>query len=181
MKLFFLFLAFLGLPSSGYAEHRKRPVTAPEVKAVIQAVEDEIYDYGQHGEFYQIGDNLGTPQHWKSRMRIYINPEYDLEDGVGQVIYKFMPYGEILRFFFLEGDGKVELDGDPHNRFPPTQPSLQTVYMDDQKVCRMKQSWLKRFFVIDVSPTPEIIQQAARRQKLRTGYSDWEGRQPESK
>ena len=176
MKKLVLFLTIFGLLGPVYARQGKRALSQIEVKVIIQAVEDEIYDIGSYGEFYQMGDNLGTPQHWKARMHIYIDPEYDQTENVGEVIYKFMPYGEILRVFSFTKDGQIVLDGDPHNRFPPTQPSHQTVYMDDEEVCTMKHNWISQTFVVDVSPTPAMLQEAAKRQKSRTGFSDWEDR-----
>ncbi len=181
MKQLVLLLAIFGILCPGYARQGKRPLSPSEVKGIIQAVEDEIYDTESYGEFYQMGDNLGSPQHWKARMHIYVDPEYDQTENVGEVVYKFMPYGEILRVFSLSKDGLVVLDGDPHNRFPPTQPSHQTVYADDEEVCRMKHNWANQSFVVDVSPTPTMIQEAARRQKSRTGFSVWEDRHSNDK
>ncbi|HTW57808.1 MAG TPA: hypothetical protein VMD99_06755 [Terriglobales bacterium] len=147
-----------------------------EIKEVIQAVEDEIYDYGYNNDYYQLGANLGTPEHWIAHMSIYVDPNYDLKDGGGQVIYKYMPYGQIIRFFSFNRDGLVQLDGNPENHFPITQPSHQTVFMDDEDVCRLEHAWLKDFFDIDVSPSLGRIRDAVRRQKDRTGFSDWEYR-----
>jgi hypothetical protein len=56
-----------------------------------------------------------------------------------------MPYGEVLRDFVIRRNGLVVLSGDPQNRFPQTQESnTKTVYLDDDKVCGMKQDWLNR-------------------------------------
>jgi hypothetical protein len=176
MKKLLLLLTIFGLLCPGYTTQDKRALSHSEVNAIIQAVEDEIYDTESYGEFYQMGDNLGTPQHWKARMHLYIDPEYDQTENVGEVVYKFMPYGEFLRIFSLTKNGQVALDGDPHNRFPPTQPSHQTVYMDDEEVCTMKHNWVNQSFVVDVSPTSTMIQEAARRQKTRRGFSAWEDR-----
>jgi NTF2 fold immunity protein len=158
-----------------YAEQasKKRKLREAEVKAVIEAVEDEIYDYGYERGYYEIGNNLGTSLHWRGRLPIYISPE--VEDGEGEVIYKLMPYGEVFRAFEVEDDDSVILYGNPQNGFPPTQESsTKTVYMDDDEVCQMKHKWLRRSFEVDDSPTPEMRQEAVRRQKLRTGFSDWE-------
>jgi len=40
----------------------------------------------------------------------------------------------------------------------------------------MKHNWLRSFFVVTDPPSPEMIGEAARRQKLRTGFSVWEYR-----
>jgi hypothetical protein len=95
---------------------------------------------------------------------------------MGQVIYKLMPHGEVFRFFDFSSDGLVVLDGDPELNFPPTQPSLKTVYMDDDELCRMKRTWIRQSFEVDDSPNRETVQEAVRRQKLRTGFSAWEFR-----
>lgn len=174
--LFFLLSA--GVPSRASSYRR---LTPHEVKMVKQAVEDEIYDYGYYRDFYQIGENIGTPKHWVARVRIYINPVYNSHDGYGQVIYKLMPYGKIYRLFYIEAKDRIRLNGDPQNHFPITQPSRQTVFMDDEEVRRFEQSWTKSFFVIDTAPSMDTIRSAAQRQKARTGFSDWEYEHPEQK
>jgi hypothetical protein len=92
-----------------------------------------------------------------------------------------MPYGKIYRLFYVDAKGGVTLDGDPHNRFPITQPSHQTVFMDDLDVCRDEQMWIGTFFVIDTAPPLGVIEDAAQRQKVRTGFSEWEHEHPEKK
>ena len=182
MKRLWLFLVLFGLPISAYSAGGGRPLTPAEVNAVVQAVEDEIYAGGDYSDFYQIGENTGTPQHWKSRVHIYINPEYggDFEgnQGGGEAIYKFMPDGEIIRFFKVL-NGQVELMGNPQIGFPITQPSHRTVFDDDETICELKQRWLKRFFVVDVLPSREIIQEASRRQTLRTEVLEREQKRQE--
>jgi hypothetical protein len=111
---------------------------------------------------------------------LYINPS--LEDGEGQAIYKLMPYGEVLRFFDVHDDGTIVLDGDPEIGFPASQPNRKTVYLKDSVVYGMKRDWVKSSFSVDLSPSPEMVQAAVRRQKQRTGFSAWEfARSKESK
>jgi len=167
--------------SSGLAQSSKkqRQVTSADVKAITAAVQDEIYDYGYYDKFYQIGNNIGDSVHRVSRLHIYINPKYHRVDGYGEVIYKLMPFGQVYRLFYLGSNGSVKLDGDPQNKFPITQPSHQTVFMDDEEVCHYEQSWIKGFFTVDVAPNAKIIKGAAKRQKLRTGFSDWEYEHPD--
>lgn len=152
------------------AGHSGHTLTPTEIGAVIQAVEDEIYREGDYSEFYQIGHNLGTPQHWKSRLHIYTNPEYGGEfegnEEVGEVIYKFMPYGEVVRLFVIQ-KGQVLLIGDPENGFPITQPSHLAVLDDDEEICRLKRIWLQRSLIVDTSPTQEMLQNSDRRQQIR--------------
>src|SRR3989442_6198096 len=96
----------LTLPTAGQGKSTK--ITEPEAKAVIQAVEDEIYDYGYEKHFFQMGENVGaSPLHWKSRLRIYVDPQ--IQDGGGQLIYKLMPYGEVLRMYSIDESGRVVL------------------------------------------------------------------------
>jgi hypothetical protein len=176
MKILMLLTALFSLAAPMHPEPQKRKLSDTEAKAVVQAVEDEIYDYGYQKHFYQMGENIGTlPNAPRTRMRIYLEPEVNLTDESGRVIYKLIPYGEVLRDFIIRKNGLVVLAGDPQNGFPPTQESnTKTVYLDDDQVCRMKRDWLRRFFVVDDSPSPERLQEAVQRQKLRTGFSDWE-------
>ena len=173
VRYFCLFLLILGWPMSAYLGGNAYPLTPTEISAVVQAVEDEIYVEGSYTDYYQVAENIGTPRHWKSRVHIYINPEYGGEfegnDGVGEAIYKFMPYGEIIRLFRLS-NGHVQLIGDPENAFPITQPSHRTIFYDDEAICKLKEKWVKRFFVVDISPSQEMVQEAQRRQKARMGY-----------
>src|SRR6185312_7099264 len=61
-----------------YAQTSKgsRHLTPQEIQTITNAVQDEIYDYGYFKSFYQIGQNVGTPENWSSRLRIFINPMY---------------------------------------------------------------------------------------------------------
>ena len=160
--------------ASAQTQPKLRRLTQADIQAIERAVEDEVYDYKYFGDFYQIGKNIGTPEHWISHLHIYINPVYDVANGHGEVIYKLMPYGEVYRVFFLDPEKGVQLDGDPQNRFPITQPSHLTVYMDEEDVCRDERMWTKSFFIVDTSPAPAIIKAAAVRQKARIGFSYWE-------
>jgi hypothetical protein len=147
-------------------------LTASDQKAVIQAVEDEIYDYGFEKEFYEIGINNGTPSHWISEVPIYLESGTD-KDGNGRAIYRLMPYGEVFRLFFIRKDGIVVLIGDPDNKFPITQPSKLTVFMDDDEVCRMKRQWTRSSIFVDEQPSLETVEAGASRQETRTGFSAW--------
>jgi|SRR5271156_1490237 len=153
-------------------------LTPTEVAKLKLAIEDEIYDYGYYNEFYNIGENIGTSQHWVARARLYINPAYNSVDKHGEVIYKLMPYGQVYRLFYIDENGNVKLDGSPQSHFPITQPSHQTVFMDEEDVRRYEQAWMKTSFVVDTNPTTEMIRSAVQRQKIRTGFSDWEYHHP---
>ena len=176
MKTLCMCLLLLASPVSASSSEGRRRLTRAEVNAVIQAVEDEIYAGEDYDDFRQIGENVGTPQHWKSRLRIYVNPEYPAEfegnDG-GEAIYKYMPYGEIIRFFGLR-KGHVLLEGDPELRFPITQPSHVTTYEDDGEIRDLKRTWLNCFFLVDTAPSPKMIGDALRRQRARHEFWDRE-------
>ncbi len=175
MRVAIWFVLLLLISASANSGPQKRKVLDSDLKAVVQAVEDEIYDYGYERHFDEIGENIGAPGTVaQTRIRIYIEPEIG-PHGSGRVIYKLMPYGEIVREFVIRSNGLVVLDADPENGFPVTdEVNTQTVYLDDDEVCRMKHNWIKSFFVVFDPPSPEMVHEAARRQKLRTGFSAWE-------
>jgi hypothetical protein len=176
MKYLLSVVVVFGLAMGAASAPVGRRLKPSEIERLRQAVEDEIYDYGYFTDFYEIGENAGTARHWKARIHLFVNPVYDSGEEHGEAIYKLMPYGQIYRLFYLDGAGTVTLDGDPQNRFPITQPSHQTVFMDELDVCRFERSWTDIGLVVDTEPTLDTIKNAARRQKERTGFSDWEYR-----
>jgi hypothetical protein len=174
--LAFLSLSLLLIASSlcsaqGAAKIR---LTPSETKALVQAVQDEIYDREYQGHFFPEGGPVGDIiSESRTRVPLYVDPV--LEDGEGEAIYKLMPYGEVLRLFHVHDDGMIVLDGDPELGFPASQPNRKTVYIKDGEVDRMKRAWMKSSFEIDLSPTPEAVQDVVRRQKQRNGgFSAWE-------
>ena len=174
MNRVFLLVLFCVLSIGTAFAGDQRQLSTAEITELKQAICDEIYDYGYYGEFYQIGENVGTSQHWVARVRIYIDPMYNSADQHGQVIYKLMPFGQIYRLFYIDKDGRLTLDGNPQNRFPITQPSRQTVFMDEEEVRRYERVWMKSSFTIDTEPSIDTIQSAVKQQKIRTGFSEWE-------
>jgi len=172
--MFVLALYLTALSTLPQTRHpQTRHITQTEIAALIQAVQDEIYDHGFEDDYYQLGPNMGSDsKKWTSRVPIYIDPH--IADGEGYAIYKHMHYGEVHRLFTIRKDGVVVLDGDPELAFPPTQTSILTIYMNDDAVAKMKHDWLRSYFEID-SPIDEwTVRAAARRQKGRTGVSYWE-------
>lgn len=149
-------------------------LTESDMKAVILAVEDEIYDHEYCKKYYNIGRCAGNrTDHWVSEVPIYISPSTD-KYGYGYAIYKLMPYGEVYRlFFFRKEDGMAVLVGDSENGFPITQPSHLTIYDDDEEICRMKAEWLKRYFLVEEMPPISVYEKAANRQEKRVGFSYW--------
>jgi hypothetical protein len=172
--LLFALLVLAVSPSFGNQGTKKTTVTQPETRKIVQAIQDEVYDYEYEGHYFPEGGPVGdVVSSSRTRVPLYIDPT--IEDGEGQLIYKLMPYGEVLRLFHVHDDGTVVLDGDPEIGFPASQPNRKTVYLKDDDVCRMKHEWLRSSFEVDLSPSPERVQDAVRRQKQRNdGFSEWE-------
>jgi hypothetical protein len=160
-------------PSSAQGVTKIR-LTQSETKALVQAVQDEIYDREYQGYFFPEGGPVGDViSESRTRVPLYVDPV--VEDGEGEAIYKLMPYGEVLRLFHVHDYGMIVLDGDPELGFPASQPDRKTVYLKDSAVVRMKRAWVKSSFEIALSPRPQTIQDVVRRQKQRTGgFSAWE-------
>lgn len=175
-----LLLSIVSMPSRAQSVTKIR-LTQPEIKALVQAVEDEIYDRGYQGYFFPEGGPVGDLiSESRTRVPLYVDPV--VEEGEGEAIYKLMPYGEVLRLFHVHNDGTIVLDGDPELGFPASQPNRKTIYIKDGDLDHMKHDWVRSFFKIDLWPSPEAIQEVVRRQKQRTGFSAWEfARSKESK
>jgi hypothetical protein len=161
---FVLALAFL-FPQA-IVPNGKTNVTEKDQQAVIQAIEDEIYDWGCQSRMEFVGKKV-APE--KYELRVYINPE--LKEGRGEVIYKFMPIGEIYRSFSISKSGTAYLWDDPWLGFGPERPSYNTLYMDEADLCRFKSNWLKATFTIQLHPGELRIQEAIKGQKKRLGES----------
>jgi hypothetical protein len=176
----FLLLSLLLIASSPSSAEgaAKMRLTQSETKALVQAVQDEIYDREYQGYFFPEGGPVGDIiSESRTRVPLYVDPV--LEDGEGEAIYKLMPYGEVLRLFHVHDDGTIVLDGEPELGFPASQPNRKKVYIKDGDVDRMKRDWVKSSFQIDLSPSPDTIQDVVRRQKQRTGgFSAWEFAHP---
>jgi hypothetical protein len=164
----------IALSTSSGQRDSKTKVTQSEISSIAQAVEDEIYDYEYEEHFFPEGGPVGDAvSSTRVRVPLYVYPE--IKDGEGRTIYKLMPHGEVIRYFHVQRDGTVRLEGDPQLRFPASQPSRKTVYLRDDELCRMKRDWVKSAFDVDLSPESERIQDAVRRQKQRNdGFSAWE-------
>jgi hypothetical protein len=169
-----LLLLLVGSSPSSAQGATKIRLTQSETKALVLAVQDEIYDREYQGYFFPEGGPVGDViSESRTRVPLYVDPV--VEDGEGQAIYKLMPYGEVLRLFHLHNDGTIVLDGDPELGFPASQPNRNTVYLKDGDLGRMKRDWMKSSFEINLWPSPETIQDVVRRQKQRTGgFSAWE-------
>jgi hypothetical protein len=91
----------------------KTPVTESIKNAITQAIQDELYDYGCQSYGFDAPAEGGDDWY---QLRAYVKPE--LDDNQGEVIYKFMPLGEVTRVFSVEENGLVVLYGHPEWNFP---------------------------------------------------------------
>jgi hypothetical protein len=142
---------------------QKRPIRDSEITAVIQAIEDEIYDLNLQMEFFDVRspkDNRET-----ATLNVYFQRDV-LDDSRSWVIYKLMPGGEVLRMYEIGLSGRIYLHLKP-GEFRVTQPSYPTVYMDDDELCKLKHEWIKRQFIVNLHPSKEIV--AAARARHMTG------------
>lgn len=145
-------------------------ITKVQMNSVLLAIQDEVYDYENQKKFYRVGITRGTGTQVVTTIPVYIRPMLD-KDGGGEMIYKDMPYGEILRVFHLRSDGLAVLDNDPEVGFPLTEPSHLTLFMDDDEVIRDKQTWVRIAVDIADMPPQSRIAAAAKRQTSRVGFS----------
>lgn len=171
-----LFLAVLFPALSDGTVQSRKAISTAEAQAITQAIEDEIYDYGyERYGFYYVGQQVAKDT---TSVRVYIEPTLkvgaklgEIGDGMGYVIYKYMPFGEVLRLFWFNKKGLAILGGDPEMAFPPENPNYLTVYMDDDDLSRDKSTWLKESFVVQLHPSAERLREAEVRQEERIGYS----------
>lgn len=146
-----------------------------EISEIIQAVEDEIYDYGYYKKYWGFGYNAGNSKGRISEIPIYIKPGPD-KDGNYWIIYRLLPYGEVYRLVYFGLNGMAILGGDPEIGFPVTQPSHLTIFENDEEICRMKSEWIKKYFHIEDEPTIFFLEKVAERQEKRVGFSNWKYR-----
>ena len=175
MAVYFLVLMLLpGLTARARAvDPGKTAITTEQIRSLVQAVQDEIYDYGFEEDYVGIGtDRAVDGAKWKSEMPIYVKPT--IEDGRGVAIYDLKHYGEVYRIFSIGDNGRIILDGDPELGFPPTQSSLLTKYMRGSEIAQMKHDWLHETYNVNTAPSNQTVRDSAQRQKLRTGFSYWE-------
>lgn len=151
---------------------QSQQLSGEQIAAVVLAIEDEVYDNSQQKAFYDVGISTEGPTGRSMKISLYIN-QHLASDGMGEAIYKNMPYGEIIRVFHVAPDGLVVLAGGPQIGFPVTQPSHLTVFMDDDELCEDKARWLHSEFTIMDNPPKELVIRAARRQNKRVGFSNY--------
>ena len=139
----------------------------PILPAVVQAIEDEIYDMHHENRYFLIDGNSGGDK-LPATLHVYVSRT--LNDGVGVALYKDMPYGEVYRYFTVDEAGNVSLSGGPSS-FPPIGGSMLTVYMPAANVSAFVQAAYGTTFSIDPQVSASRLADAERRQIKRTGYS----------
>ena len=142
----------------------KRPIRESEIKAAIEAIQDEIYDLKLEKYVDEIGEQSPDNRNQYS-VNVYFQPEI-IEDSRSWVIYKLMPDGEIIRMYEVGRSGRIYLHGKP-GEFRVTQPDYPTVFMDDDDLRKLKHDWIKRQFVVNTNPSAELVAAARTRQKDR--------------
>jgi hypothetical protein len=152
-----------------YASSQSTQVSKNQAQAIVQAIEDEIYFHKYEGEFLEL-----QTEDDRACLPVYVKPDLR-EGGVGKVIYKLMPHGEIIRVFQIWIDGLVLLARDPEKGFAPTRQSMQTLYLDDETLVEMKHGWQRHDYTVLFWPPPERVQQAVERQGKR--HAAWEDNQ----
>lgn len=142
---------------------KAKVLSVADRNAVKLAIVDEMYAHDLQGYVPDISRLVSGSEY---KVRAYFDPK--LHSGnVGWVIYKLMPYGEVLRMFTIGDDGFAFLYGKLRNHFPPTEPSYLTVYMDDDDLCQIKQQWLKEYFLVDSNPSATRVTEARARERKR--------------
>lgn len=142
------------------------PVTPQDISAVLLAITDEIYAGGCAPAFLDIGKSVGQGEK-VHRINVYFAPS--LKQGMASVIYKFWPFGEVRRMYWIDKAGLAHLAGHPAWDFPPTEPSYLTIYLGDEQLCRLKSEWKRVPLDIEISPSSNRIRDAVMRQKQRGG------------
>jgi hypothetical protein len=155
-------------------------LTEKQVDNLLLAIQDEVYDYGFEKKFYRVGITTGTGTGLTTEIAVYIRPYLD-KGGGGEMIYKEMPYGEILRVFHFQSDGLAILDNDPELGFPITEPSHLTLFMDDDELCKDKRTWIRKTLEIADTPSVPRIVAGAERQQDRVGFSAYLTKHPPKK
>lgn len=169
-KLAAPFLVVIGLLLFG--QHADAPpktvpsgnsVTSADVQGLILAIQDETYDEGCQGYGF---DASATHDDRSYQLPLYVDRSFNAQ-GIAWSIYKLLPIGEVLRAFGVDNDGLATIYGHPEWRFPPTELSYLTVYMNDDELAHLKHDWMRTSFTLELRPTAARLQEAASRQKMR--------------
>lgn len=159
-------------PSTSLEAAGLREVSGEVRARVVQAIEDEVYDYGREGLFFEVDGNPGG-DHTPAVLSVYVSKSLS-PTGVGVAVYDDMPFGQIYRYFSVDQKGVVRLSGDPEGPFRHWGGSVLTVYMKMEEVCGfLTTQSVKGTFVVDPDVSLERRRAASARQLDRTGYSFW--------
>jgi len=171
VKLTLITLAYAALlsPLTYCAAAQSHVISATETNSVLQAIRDEIYTNKKEDAFW--GFEAAGSRGPMATFQLYVTPELTPSNGgvAGAVIYKYPPFGEVLRHFVIASDGMAYLGGDPVHAFPWTQADVQTIYLSDSEVCQKKHDWNKVLFKMDLKPTNVQVAEARNRQRHRLG------------
>jgi len=139
-------------------------VTDSEIRLVITAIRDEIYTNNYAPRYVDLQQDS---------LALYVRPQK--EAGEIWVIYKLLPFGEILRVASLSPDASLMLlAGNPANGFPITRSSaMLTLFIPDDSVIRMKTQWRRVWFSINTRPSAAEKELAAQRQAHRYAILGW--------
>jgi hypothetical protein len=162
LVLFFVFSLTTTLVA--HPPQEQRPIRETEINATIEAIQDEIYDLQVHKDFFSVGTTTKENRN-REILNVYFQPEV-LDNSHSWVIYKLMPGGEVIRMYEIGRSGRIYLHGKP-GEYNITGPDYHTVFMDDDKLCKLKHDWIKRQFVVDTDPSAEMVAAARTRQKDR--------------
>jgi hypothetical protein len=170
LAILWAFVCFSSSIGRAAPQPQKETVVDALVPAIVQAVEDEIYDLHEEGKYFLV-DDQGAGNTTPATIAIYVSKEISA-NGNGVAVYKLMPYGEVYRYFVVRSDGLVVLSDDPHHGFLPTGGSMLTVYMSDEVVCDfIAHRSIKSSFVVDPDVSKQRLGEAIQRQLKRTGFS----------
>jgi hypothetical protein len=159
-----------GRMENGNSEASKTSPADADRKAVILAIEDEIYDEGCEGYGF---DAAATHDEKSYELPVYFEPTVKKanESGLdeGSVIYRLLPIGEVEREYSVDLGVLATLYGHPEWNFPPTSPSQRAVFVDDNTLYQLKHDSVRATFTLDLSPSPQRVREAGARQRQRMG------------
>lgn len=154
-------LATLAFPVQAAAQYAcdGAEVTKKNMADLVQAATDEIYAAG-HAVLYTDLPTKGDS------VLMYVSPRRCGE--MFFAIYKLLPYGEVLRGGWYLSDSLMTMAISPTAGFQlGVSTAVQTLYLRDDDVQKMKTSWQRVWFRVERLPSPEVVQAARARQARR--------------
>jgi len=164
VPLAMLVVVYMGTSLLAGRPQQKRAIREAEINAVTEAIQDEIYDLKLEKDFFSVGTTTKENRD-QEILNVYFQPEV-MDDSRSWVIYKLMPGGEVIRMYEIGRSGRIYMHSKP-GEFNITGPDYPTVFMDDDKLCKLKHDWIKRHFVVDTNPSAELVAAARARQRDR--------------